>query len=176
MSDGKVLEAGNIVEDLVSVAFVGSREFPFLFMIEEIMDRVGRCTVISGGARGVDRVAETAANALGYPKIILKADWDKHGKAAGPIRNGEMVKLAQAAMVFWDGQSRGTQDFIRKAKKKKIPMVIFESGGNPPQINIHTYRMEMPGEQGQLEIPSITKAVAEGRETGATGAEKEGSG
>jgi hypothetical protein len=49
------------------------------------------------------------------------ADWTKHGKAAGPIRNTAMVAVADACVAFWDGKSSGTLDAIAKAKAKGIP-------------------------------------------------------
>lgn len=131
-----------VSEDLVNVAFVGSREFKFLPLVFQTMKRVGPCRVISGGARGVDRAAESAADALGYPTNIMKADWNKYGKSAGPKRNYEMVQAADVAMVFWDGKSRGTRDFINKAIAKEIPMVVFEHADGPRKIMTTLYKME----------------------------------
>jgi hypothetical protein len=47
--------------------------------------------------------------------MLFKADWDKHGKAAGPIRNQQMAQEADGLIAFWDGKSRGTKDMIQKA-------------------------------------------------------------
>lgn len=55
---------------------------------------------------------------------VFKADWNKHGKAAGPIRNGEMLKDADMLIAFPGG--RGTEDCIRQAKKKGIPVLRVE--------------------------------------------------
>lgn len=140
------------MEELAKVAFVGSRDFPVLPVVKEVMQRVGRCIVVSGGARGVDITAFNAADELGYPKEILIPDWETHGKAAGPIRNSQMVELADAAIVFWDGKSRGSKDFMTKARKKKIPMVVFRCSGTPPTTDVKMYNMEMPDGEGQIEI------------------------
>lgn len=61
---------------------------------------------------------------------VFRADWDKHGKAAGPIRNQEMLDngKADALVAFWDGKSPGTKDMIRRAKRKgiKVKVVYFQ--------------------------------------------------
>ena len=55
---------------------------------------------------------------------IHPADWDKHGKAAGPIRNAEMAEVADALIAFWDGQSRGTANMISLAKSKGLSVAV----------------------------------------------------
>jgi hypothetical protein len=53
------------------------------------------------------------------------ADWDKHGKAAGFIRNAEMANAgANICFAFWDGRSRGTLDMITRATLVGIPVRI----------------------------------------------------
>jgi hypothetical protein len=52
--------------------------------------------------------------------MIFDADWTKHGKAAGPIRNQEMIDEADALAAFPGG--RGTADCVRRAKAKGIPI------------------------------------------------------
>ncbi len=60
------------------------------------------------------------------------ADWDTHGKAAGPIRNQQMVDEADMLIVIWDGKSRGSKDVLTKARKKNliIQEVIIENGND----------------------------------------------
>ena len=54
------------------------------------------------------------------------ADWKRHGKGAGPLRNLEMALLdARTCLAFWDGESRGTLDMIKRATKSGIPVRIF---------------------------------------------------
>lgn len=48
--------------------------------------------------------------------VRFEADWEKHGRAAGPIRNAEIVAACDKLIAFWDGKSRGTQDAIKKAR------------------------------------------------------------
>ena len=88
--------------------------------------------LISGGARGVDSLAERYAKENHYKMKCFQADWDKHGRAAGPIRNEEMAKYAQKdgfclsyLYAFWDGESRGTKNMIETAKRYKIPVTVI---------------------------------------------------
>ena len=50
--------------------------------------------LLHGGARGADRTIGRAAQQLGWPVEVLPADWRRHGRAAGPIRNRELLELA----------------------------------------------------------------------------------
>lgn len=69
---------------------------------------------------------------------VCAADWDTHGKAAGPIRNAKMVKAAaaladaigaQLECHAWPrGESRGTRDCMRKAEAAGAKMFVYEEG------------------------------------------------
>lgn len=74
-------------------------------------------TIISGKALGADLLGERFASKFGFNLLEFPADWDKHGRSAGPIRNAEMAKNASHCIVFWDGQSRGTANMIENCKK-----------------------------------------------------------
>ena len=68
--------------------------------------------VVSGRAKGVDKLGERWADHNKIPVKPFPADWDKHGKAAGLIRNEEMARYADALVAVWDGESRGTLNMI----------------------------------------------------------------
>jgi hypothetical protein len=80
--------------------------------------------VVSGGAGGVDRLGERYAFDLDIPLKRFPADWGKHGKAAGPIRNGQMAEYAEALIAIHDGESRGTADMIRQAEKAGLLVYV----------------------------------------------------
>lgn len=71
---------------------------------------------------GADGMAERYAKEYNYKLEIYPANWDKHGKSAGPIRNSEMIygKYPDGLISFWDGKSKGTKDVIQKAKDNNI--------------------------------------------------------
>lgn len=78
--------------------------------------------IISGGARGADTLAIDWA-IVNYAQFKeYEADWDKHGKAAGPIRNAEMLKEVPDLVVAFPG-GKGTLDIVTKAKQAGIKVL-----------------------------------------------------
>ena len=82
--------------------------------------------IVSGAARGADKLGEQYAKERGYKIDSHRADWDKYGKSAGYRRNKEMVDIASAAICFWDGKSKGTKHTIDLCKEKGIPYKIVK--------------------------------------------------
>lgn len=82
--------------------------------------------IIEGGASGVDRIAGDYARENDIPLMVFPADWNKYGRAAGPIRNGEMAKHGTHLLAFWDGKSRGTKNMIETAKKHGLVVGIYK--------------------------------------------------
>jgi hypothetical protein len=68
--------------------------------------------IIEGGAKGTDHMAHQYAVEKNIDVKTYPADWETHGKKAGMIRNREMGEAATHAIIFWDGQSRGTKNMI----------------------------------------------------------------
>lgn len=86
--------------------------------------------IVSGGARGVDSLAERLANEETFLKKIFPADWNKYGKSAGPIRNRQMVEYIKekdgVCLIFWDGQSRGTKNDIDLCNEYNVKYKVFD--------------------------------------------------
>ncbi len=80
--------------------------------------------VVSGAAPGADRLGEVWAKAHEVPIIRMPAEWDLHGRAAGPRRNQRMAMWADAAVIMWDGKSAGTQSMITLASERKLKLVV----------------------------------------------------
>lgn len=76
--------------------------------------------VLSGHARGADRLGEDWARARKVPLEVYPARWDEEGKVAGFRRNQRMADKADALIALWDGESRGTLDMIRRAKGRGL--------------------------------------------------------
>jgi len=55
--------------------------------------------VLHGGARGADAAIGRAAHQLGWSSLVMPAEWGRHGRAAGPIRNRELLEQAIARAV-----------------------------------------------------------------------------
>lgn len=84
-------------------------------------------TLIHGGCQGADLLANYAAHLLGFEVICVKANWAKHGKAAGPIRNREMLDMKPDRVIaFRLNMSRGTTDCIRAAEDRGIPVDVYD--------------------------------------------------
>jgi hypothetical protein len=81
-------------------------------------------TVVSGGARGVDHLGEIYAAEMNIKLVVFEADWETHGRAAGPIRNRKMAENAAALIAIWDGKSRGTKNMIETATKKGLLVYV----------------------------------------------------
>lgn len=80
--------------------------------------------IVSGTAGGADRLGEAYAYSQGFSVKRFPADWDEHGKAAGVIRNAEMAEYADAAIIFWNGVSKGTKNMIDNMKKIGKPHIV----------------------------------------------------
>ena len=86
--------------------------------------------VVSGGAPGGDAIGEAWAKKRGIPVKVFRADWDRHGRAAGPLRNQKMAEFLllyqrRAALLLPGG--RGTESMKNCAQKLHIPVYEFPS-------------------------------------------------
>ena len=90
--------------------------------------------VISGGARGVDASGLQWAKDHGVPTVVHEADWDLHGRAAGPIRNNAMLSCADALVAIWDGTSPGTRHIIREAGLRGVCFFVSSRDGLPLEV------------------------------------------
>ena len=81
--------------------------------------------IISGGAKGVDSLAEKYADQNKISKLIVRPQYHRFGKAAPLKRNEEMISLADKVLVIWDGKSNGAKHMITHAKKALKPITII---------------------------------------------------
>lgn len=123
------------------VIIAGSRDFDdfpklmnscidILFKITEQYNDLDKIRIVSGVARGADRLGEQYAKVAGYEVSRFVPDWDGLGKRAGYVRNAEMAKYAVAdgsygvLIAFWDGKSKGTKHMIDLAEKNDLEVHI----------------------------------------------------
>lgn len=114
------------------VLIAGGRTYEDRETITEKLDSLIKDTnvcIVEGGARGVDSIAEEYAESHGMEIMEFRPQWEKYGKAAGPLRNIKMCefvrKMGGEAIYFWDGKSKGTGDCIKTAKKLGLPVTIW---------------------------------------------------
>ena len=95
-------------------------------MISAALSRVDRkhgiATVIHGGARGADTVAARWAEAHSLEVVKFPADWQRHGRAAGGIRNQQMLDEGHPDAVVAFPGGVGTADMVRRAKAAGLPV------------------------------------------------------
>lgn len=110
----------------------GDRNWTNYGRVLEILKEYPKGTVIINGyARGADRAAHNAAIELGFEVEDYKAKWTLYGKAAGPIRNQEMLVVGQPDLViaFHSNleNSKGTKDMLNRAKKAGLSWRLIVS-------------------------------------------------
>lgn len=117
----------------VRVIICGGRHFKDYDRLESTMnDVMSKITpwcdvieIVSGHCEGADQLGELYAKNHGLPCKVFPAQWKKFGKAAGPIRNSEMVKYASEAempvvVAFRSPRTKGTNDTVKKATNGQI--------------------------------------------------------
>lgn len=102
------------------------------FMLQAAQLREPEITLVHGGAQGLDAIAARIARSRGWIVEEHRADWRVHGKAAGPVRNAEMVKLGADLCVAFpvplpSGKNgiSGTTDCYRRAIAAGIPTLVL---------------------------------------------------
>jgi hypothetical protein len=107
------------------IAIVGSRDYPSQHLVERFTYLIPRqWTIISGGARGVDKWAEETAKQWNRPIRVHKPQWGIYGKRAGFIRNNAIVRDSDIVVAFHHNNSRGTAHTISLAKYLSVPCII----------------------------------------------------
>ena len=130
------------------IAAGGGRDlaWPHQRVAAELLARSGGQLVhllLHGGARGADAAIARAAHQLGWSALVMPAEWRRHGRAAGPIRNRELLELAVARaeahtspgvstsvlVVAFPGGS-GTASLVREARRmcsrSPVPIAVVE--------------------------------------------------
>lgn len=103
------------------VAIIGSRSVTNYDVVKGAIWSTGldRITeIVSGGAKGVDELAERYAKEKGIPVKVFEPDYETHGKSAPHVRNSQIIDYSHAIIAIWDGESPGTKSVIEKAQSR----------------------------------------------------------
>jgi len=102
----------------MNIGVVGTRTFTDYDLLKTELDKIKNIDlIVSGGAKGADKLAELYAMEHDISIKIFNAEWGKYGRSAGPIRNRKIIESSDYVIAFWDGKSRGTLSSINLAKK-----------------------------------------------------------
>lgn len=84
--------------------------------LDRLHTKHAQLEIVSGMARGADRLGYQWAKARDMPIACFPADWERLGKSAGFVRNQFMAWYSTHLMAYWDGRSAGTQHMIKTAE------------------------------------------------------------
>ena len=108
----------------MKLLIVGSRSITDFDLSPYIPNNID--TIISGGAGGIDTLAEKYADIHHLSKYIIRPRYDLYRRAAPLKRNEQMVDMSDEVLIIWDGKSKGTQHTIKYAKRTNKKIVIVQ--------------------------------------------------
>jgi len=88
--------------------------------LDELRQTGPEMTLISGGARGVDRIGEQWARERGVGLVVYKPDYKRHRRGAPLVRNKAMVEACDGVVAFWNGTSKETKHVLEHARRKLL--------------------------------------------------------
>lgn len=118
---------------MTRIVACGSRRFTNQFQASLHIDGFftqcpEKIEVIVGGATGADSMIEAAARRNGHTVTVMEADWETYGKKAGILRNLQMLdRNPDIVVAWWDGKSRGTKHTVEEARRRGIPVQVYQS-------------------------------------------------
>jgi len=114
----------------MKVLVCGGRDFDDAALVYATLDRIHRergiTGLIEGGARGADTAAYSWAKVHDLHDRTYRADWNKHGKAAGPIRNAHMLADGNPDLVVAFPGGNGTAHMKRIAREAGVEVLEIE--------------------------------------------------
>lgn len=108
----------------------GSRSFSnaavVCYHLQAALSKQPGLVIICGGCRGLDRLAMAWAARHQVPCLVVAAQWQRYGRAAGPRRNAFMLSMAQGLLAFPLPGGRGTQGTIAMASRLGLPIRVVQ--------------------------------------------------
>ena len=113
----------------MKVIIAGGRDFNnYQLLVKEcdtILKQYLDIEIVSGNAKGADKLAIDYAIQNNYKLTKFNPDWNIFGKSAGPIRNKQMAEYADTLIAFWDKKSKGTKNMLDTATKLNLKVYVF---------------------------------------------------
>jgi hypothetical protein len=122
------------------VIVTGGRNYADACMVRAVLSELDPRAIWHGGASGADRIAADYAELWGEDCTEFKADWKRHGRAAGPMRNQHMIDCAarlrefalpdecEIRVVAFPG-GRGTADCVKRAREAGLDVIEVTDSG-----------------------------------------------
>ena len=132
------------------VLVCGGRDFTDAAMVKRVMDELaeshGPFVVRHGVARGADTLAGKWAQKRGFRVDAMPADWDKHGRRAGYVRNAAMLAKGGVILVVAFPGGRGTADMCRQAERAGVSVRRAKAERQKPSRRVgHEVAPKLPG-------------------------------
>jgi hypothetical protein len=137
------------------VLVCGGRDYSDWDVFCNVLDYHQPDEIISGMARGADMLAATYARRFKIPLLEFPADWNKHGRAAGPIRNQQMLDEGRPDMVIAFPGGRGTADMVSRAKKAGVRVVYASTQVEASETSLHSSCLLPPPRSGTALIAQM---------------------
>ena len=126
-----ILPAVNRVKELLRMGIwlvcggrtLNDREYIWSVLDNCVIQFGAPTLLISGGAPGVDTQASAWAYGHKLPRKVFAADWQKYGRAAGMLRNQEMLNFGPRLVIAFPG-GRGTNDMVRRAEEAGLEILL----------------------------------------------------
>lgn len=124
----------------MKVLVCGGREFTDKNWLYEVLDRYKELYeithIIHGGARGADELSGYYARERGIQEVLCPANWDRHGKAAGILRNLSMAELlSECDIVIAFPGGRGTEHMVKTALNKGLTVLEESKSTQTPAVS-----------------------------------------
>lgn len=115
---------------MTKLLVTGGRDYNNKAKVFEVLDllheKYGVTTVIHGAAKGADSLASLWCKERLVTEIACPADWKLHGRAAGPIRNQQMLTEHQPDLVIAFPGGRGTANMCKIAHAAGVEVLTFQ--------------------------------------------------
>lgn len=116
------------------VIFTGSRKFSDVDAVLKAMNGLLKIDndwiVVHGAAAGLDTIADSVADDFGFKIERHPANWELHGRSAGPIRNQKMLDLGADLVIAFPLDGPGTRHMIKISLEAKLPVLVWNSEYN----------------------------------------------
>lgn len=113
----------------------GGRDFRDRQLVYAVLDeehaRAPIAVVIHGAAKGTDSLADAWASERGVERESYRAEWEKVGRIAGPLRNAEMISAGPSDAVEFPG-GRGTRDMHKRVVANRIQLRVVAGKESKP--------------------------------------------